>query len=138
MTTRLPASLQMVGFDADDTLWNSEIYFQGAHAEFEKILGGHFLRESTIVDFSPAMPQLLIMENYYGWDGENKKLVAYEVSNQGRITPYDLGWDDGKLVLTASVLEKSVPHLGRTVMDVVDDGLVFEARHAPNAAGNCR
>jgi putative hydrolase of the HAD superfamily len=33
--------LQMVGFDADDTLWNSEIYFQSAHAEFERILGGY-------------------------------------------------------------------------------------------------
>lgn len=37
--TRRPSRLQMVGFDADDTLWNSEIYFQAAHTEFEKILG---------------------------------------------------------------------------------------------------
>jgi putative hydrolase of the HAD superfamily len=29
----------MVGFDADDTLWHSEGYYQAAHAEFERILG---------------------------------------------------------------------------------------------------
>jgi putative hydrolase of the HAD superfamily len=36
-----PSPLQMVGFDADDTLWHSERYFQSAHAEFEKILGSY-------------------------------------------------------------------------------------------------
>lgn len=29
----------MVGFDADDTLWHSEIHFRAAHAEFERIIG---------------------------------------------------------------------------------------------------
>lgn len=31
--------IEMVGFDADDTLWHSEIHFQSAHAEFERIVG---------------------------------------------------------------------------------------------------
>ena len=31
----------MVGFDADDTLWHSERYFQSAHAEFERILSSY-------------------------------------------------------------------------------------------------
>jgi putative hydrolase of the HAD superfamily len=30
-----------VGFDADDTLWRSEDYFQAAHAEFERILAAY-------------------------------------------------------------------------------------------------
>jgi putative hydrolase of the HAD superfamily len=34
--------LKLVGFDADDTLWHSEIYFRTVHAEFERILG-HYL-----------------------------------------------------------------------------------------------
>ena len=33
------AALQLIGFDADDTLWHSEIHFQQAHAEFERIVG---------------------------------------------------------------------------------------------------
>ena len=33
--------LELIGFDADDTLWHSEPYFQDAHARFERILGGY-------------------------------------------------------------------------------------------------
>src|SRR5690606_24628154 len=33
------SSLALVGFDADDTLWHSEIHFEQAHAEFERIVG---------------------------------------------------------------------------------------------------
>ncbi len=33
--------VRMVGFDADDTLWHSEIHFQAAHAEFERIIGAY-------------------------------------------------------------------------------------------------
>lgn len=35
------ASIEVVGFDADDTLWHSERYYQDAHAEFERIVGGY-------------------------------------------------------------------------------------------------
>lgn len=31
--------IELVGFDGDDTLWHSEGYYQGAHAEFERIVG---------------------------------------------------------------------------------------------------
>ena len=34
--------LKLIGFDADDTLWHSEIYFRVAHESFEKILS-HYL-----------------------------------------------------------------------------------------------
>lgn len=33
--------IELVGFDADDTLWHSEPYFQDAHAQFERVLGGY-------------------------------------------------------------------------------------------------
>ncbi len=34
--------LKLIGFDADDTLWHSEVYFRVAHDAFEKILS-HYL-----------------------------------------------------------------------------------------------
>jgi len=34
-----PRMIELVGFDGDDTLWHSEGYYQGAHAEFERIVG---------------------------------------------------------------------------------------------------
>jgi putative hydrolase of the HAD superfamily len=33
--------IEVVGFDADDTLWRSEDYFTQAHAEFERVLGAY-------------------------------------------------------------------------------------------------
>ncbi|MCX7564104.1 HAD family hydrolase [Xanthomonadaceae bacterium XH05] len=33
-----PRPIELVGFDADDTLWHSETWFQAAHAEYERIL----------------------------------------------------------------------------------------------------
>lgn len=33
--------IDWVGFDADDTLWHSEVHFQAAHAEFERIIGAY-------------------------------------------------------------------------------------------------
>jgi putative hydrolase of the HAD superfamily len=38
MTPAGRSTIEMVGFDADDTLWHSEGYYQAAHAEFERIL----------------------------------------------------------------------------------------------------
>lgn len=56
----------MVGFDADDTLWHSERYFQDAHAAFERIVGGYVdLGDSGVHD------RLLATER------ENIKLFGY-------------------------------------------------------------
>ena len=35
----MPSTLQLVGFDGDDTLWHSEGFYQHATAEFERIVG---------------------------------------------------------------------------------------------------
>lgn len=43
--------LQLVGFDADDTLWRSEDYFDAAQAEFERIVGAYVdLDDARAVD----------------------------------------------------------------------------------------
>jgi putative hydrolase of the HAD superfamily len=34
-------SIDLIGFDGDDTLWHSEGYYQRAHDEFERIVGGY-------------------------------------------------------------------------------------------------
>lgn len=34
-------NISLIGFDADDTLWRSEDYFDAAQAEFERILGAY-------------------------------------------------------------------------------------------------
>lgn len=35
------ATIRLVGFDGDDTLWRSQDYFDAAQAEFERVVGGY-------------------------------------------------------------------------------------------------
>ncbi|MFN8767693.1 MAG: HAD family hydrolase [Lysobacteraceae bacterium] len=59
-------AIALVGFDADDTLWHSETYFHGAHAEFERIVGGY-------VDLADAG----VHERLLATERENIKLFGY-------------------------------------------------------------
>jgi putative hydrolase of the HAD superfamily len=59
-------SIELVGFDGDDTLWHSEIYFQAAHAEFERILGNY-------VDLADAR----VHEHLLATEKRNIKLFGY-------------------------------------------------------------
>ena len=43
-----PSAIDLVGFDADDTLWRSQDYFDAAQAEFETIVG-HCRDEAELV-----------------------------------------------------------------------------------------
>ena len=58
--------IEMVGFDADDTLWHSEIHFQAAHAEFERIVGAY-------VDLADAR----VHERLLATERRNIKLFGY-------------------------------------------------------------
>jgi putative hydrolase of the HAD superfamily len=58
--------LELIGFDADDTLWHSEGYYQSAHAEFERILGGY-------IDLADAR----VHERLLATERRNIKLFGY-------------------------------------------------------------
>lgn len=59
-------TIELVGFDADDTLWHSERYFQDAHAEFERIVGAY-------VDLADAG----VHDRLLATERENIKLFGY-------------------------------------------------------------
>ena len=58
--------IELVGFDADDTLWRSEDYFQSAHAEFERILGRY-------IDLADARVHECLLDT----ERRNLKLFGY-------------------------------------------------------------
>ena len=62
------SAIEIVGFDADDTLWHSERYYQDAHAEFERIVGGY-------VDVSDVR----VHERLLAVERENVRLFGYGV-----------------------------------------------------------
>jgi putative hydrolase of the HAD superfamily len=92
MSTRPPSSLQMVGFDADDTLWNSEIYFQAAHAEFERILSAYIdITDIRVHDRLLNTERVNIRLFGYGAKGMTLSMVETAVAlTDARITGADI------------------------------------------------
>ena len=84
--------IDLVGFDADDTLWRSEDYFQSAHAEFERVLG-------TYIDLGDARVHERLLETErrnlklfgYGAKGMTLSMVETAIVLSGeRISAHDL------------------------------------------------
>lgn len=84
--------IDVVGFDADDTLWRSEDYFQAAHAEFERVLGAY-------IDLGDARLHERLLETErrnlrlfgYGAKGMTLSMVETAIALSGeRISARDL------------------------------------------------
>jgi putative hydrolase of the HAD superfamily len=71
----------MVGFDADDTLWHSEGYFQAAHAEFEAVLGRYIdLSSASVQDELLATERINIKLFGYGAKGMALSMVETAIA----------------------------------------------------------
>jgi putative hydrolase of the HAD superfamily len=76
----MPA-FRMVGFDADDTLWHSEGYFQAAHAEFEAVLGRYIdLSSASVQDELLATERINIKLFGYGAKGMALSMVETAIA----------------------------------------------------------
>lgn len=85
-------SIELVGFDADDTLWHSESYFQEAHAEFERILAPWLdLTDQHLHDRLLATERANIKLFGYGAKGMTLSMLETAISmTQARISATDL------------------------------------------------
>ncbi len=66
MKSSLEKRIALVGFDADDTLWRSQDYFEDAQAQFERIVAGY-------VDLADVGKRL------YAYEARNLSLFGYGV-----------------------------------------------------------
>lgn len=84
--------LSLVGFDGDDTLWHSEGYFQAAHAEFERILGGYIdLADARLHERLLATEQRNIKLFGYGAKGMTLSMVETAIAlTESRIAAADI------------------------------------------------
>lgn len=99
--------IELVGFDADDTLWHSQNHFDAAQAEFEAILGRYLdLSDRQAHDRLAAIERANVRLFGYGAKGMTLSMIetAIELSG-GRITGKDIGRivDLGKAVLEHKV-----------------------------------
>lgn len=85
-------TIRMVGFDADDTLWHSETYFQAAHAEFERILGRYVdLADAGVHERLLATERENIRLFGYGAKGMTLSMIETAIALSGeRISAADL------------------------------------------------
>ena len=86
------AAIEMVGFDADDTLWRSEDYFHAAQEEFERIVGRTVdLGDCGVRDRLYAVEKGNIAVFGYGVKGMALSMVEAAVDiTDGRIPARDL------------------------------------------------
>ncbi len=99
--------IELVGFDADDTLWHSEGYYRHAAAEFERIMANW-----TDLDREDVRRRLLAREqrhlDLYGYGAKNMTLAMVDTAidiTDGAITGTDIG---RILALGRKVLEHPV------------------------------
>ncbi|MGE4070379.1 MAG: HAD family hydrolase [Lysobacterales bacterium] len=99
--------IELVGFDADDTLWHSERYFQQAHAAFEGILGRYIdLADARVHERLLATERRNIKLFGYGAKGMTLSLIETAIElTDARIGGADIGalLDLGKAVLAHPV-----------------------------------
>lgn len=75
------STFDLIGFDADDTLWHSEVYFQRAHAEFEAIVGRYIdLQDARVHDELLAVERRNIKLFGYGAKGMCLSMIETAVA----------------------------------------------------------
>ncbi|MET0331558.1 MAG: HAD family hydrolase [Dyella sp.] len=84
--------IELVGFDGDDTLWHSEGYYQAAHAEFERIVGGYVdLADLRLHERLLAVERGNLALFGYGAKGMTLSLLETAIElTQARISAHDL------------------------------------------------
>lgn len=82
----------LIGFDGDDTLWRSEDYYQAAHAEFERLLGGYIdLADARVHDHLLETEKRNIKLFGYGAKGMTLSMIETAIALTGaRIAAADL------------------------------------------------
>lgn len=84
--------ISLVGFDADDTLWHSETWFQAAHAEYERILSPYLdLADTGLHERLLATERANIAFFGYGAKGMTLSMLETAIAmTEGRIAAADL------------------------------------------------
>ena len=84
--------IEMVGFDADDTLWHSEGYYQDAQQAFESIVGGYIdVEDVRVRDRLLAIERVNVQLFGYGVKGMTLSMVEAAIALTGaRISSVDV------------------------------------------------
>ncbi len=104
-----------------------------AKSKMSKTLNGFFIREETVVDFSPAIETPLVMTNIFGWDPEKKAYVHFGIENVGIATQKTVTFEGDKLVITDAGITAGQAFLERGIVQVKDDVYSFKVERGVGA-----
>ncbi len=84
--------IEVVGFDADDTLWHSEIYYQAAQSRLEEIVGRYVdVKDTRVRDRLLATERVNVRLFGYGAKGMTLSMIESAIAMTGaRITSADI------------------------------------------------
>jgi putative hydrolase of the HAD superfamily len=85
-------AIELIGFDGDDTLWHSEVYYQRAHAAFEVVLGNYLdLADARVHDTLLATERRNLGLFGYGAKGMTLSMLETAIAlTRERISATDL------------------------------------------------
>jgi putative hydrolase of the HAD superfamily len=84
--------IELVGFDADDTLWRSEDYYQMAGLEFERIVGGWIdVHDASLRQRLHAVEKRNLASFGYGAKGMTLSMIEAAIElTEGAISAHDI------------------------------------------------
>jgi putative hydrolase of the HAD superfamily len=87
-----PDLIEVVGFDADDTLWHSEIYYQAAQARLEEIVGQYVdVSDTRVRERLLATERVNVRLFGYGAKGMTLSMIESAIAmTDARITSADI------------------------------------------------
>lgn len=85
-------AIEVVGFDADDTLWHSEIYYRAAQAELEEVLARHLdVHDARVRERLLETERVNVRLFGYGAKGMTLSMIEAAIAmTGGRITGADV------------------------------------------------
>ena len=86
------AAIEVVGFDADDTLWHSEIYYQAAQAQLEDVVGRYVdVRDARVRERLLETERVNVRLFGYGAKGMTLSMIESAIAMTGaRISSVDI------------------------------------------------
>ncbi|MGY0612842.1 MULTISPECIES: HAD family hydrolase [unclassified Luteimonas] len=111
------ANIKMVGFDADDTLWRSQDYFDRAQDDFETIIAGYVNGDARTSERLYAVEKANLAVFGYGVKGMALSMIEAAIDiTEGRISAADLH----RIVALAKALLRHPVELLPGVRDAVE------------------
>ena len=102
----------------------------------KKVMGGHFIRDDTLIDIKGQVPMNLAFITFYAWDATQSRYMVYSVTNMGELQVTELEWTDDNTIVQQSLTHREGKNVfERWVTKIKGDEVTFEGSTAGATGG---